>query len=65
MAAVRQARAQEGEAPGAEADSAVDDAEDVQLTRALEVLKSWSYFERLTAANRTRGEPEIQTLAKP
>ena len=55
----------EGEAPGAEADSAVDDAEDVQLTRALEVLKSWSYFERLTAANRTRGEPEIQTLAKP
>jgi len=38
---------------------------DVQLTRALEVLKSWSYFERLSAANRSRETPEVQTLAKP
>ncbi|HKJ23728.1 MAG TPA: S41 family peptidase [Myxococcota bacterium] len=40
-------------------------AEDLQLARALEVLKSWSYFERLSAANRSRSAPEVQTLAKP
>ena len=38
---------------------------DLQLTRALEVLKSWAYFEKLSAANRARGAPEVQTLARP
>lgn len=51
------------EAGGAPAPA--DEAEDLQLTRAIEVLKSWAYFERLSAANRSRGEPPVQTLAKP
>jgi carboxyl-terminal processing protease len=38
---------------------------DLQRNRALEVLKSWRYFERLSAANRSLGGPEVQTLAKP
>jgi len=54
----------EGEAPAADASG--DEAPDVQLTRALEVLKSWAYFERLSAANRARGAaPEVRTLARP
>jgi len=55
------------EAEGAEGAPQADAprSEDLQLTRALEVLKSWSYFERLSAANRSRAVPEVQTLAKP
>jgi carboxyl-terminal processing protease len=55
----------EGETqPSAEAQPSPK-TEDLQLARALEVLKSWSYFERLSAANRSRSVPEVQTLAKP
>jgi carboxyl-terminal processing protease len=47
------------------AESPAAEAQDLQLTRALEVLKSWAYFEKLSAANRARGRPDVQTLAKP
>ena len=36
--------------PDPEEDAAADLASDVQLTRALEVLKSWTYFDRLREA---------------
>jgi carboxyl-terminal processing protease len=55
--------ADEGGEPGAQ--SAPPEPEDLQLTRAVEVLKSWAYFEKLSAANRARGMPDVQTLAKP
>jgi carboxyl-terminal processing protease len=55
----------EGDEPASEAPVPTVREDDLQLTRALEVLKSWSYFERLSAANRQRGAPQVQTLAKP
>jgi carboxyl-terminal processing protease len=48
----------EPEASGDAMASATDDT-DVQLARAMEVLKSWSYFERL----RPEGEPSMQARA--
>jgi carboxyl-terminal processing protease len=50
---------------GAEPEAEAAPAQDVQLARAVEVLKSWSYFERLREANRAFEEPGVQTLAKP
>jgi carboxyl-terminal processing protease len=38
---------------------------DLQLARAVEVLKSWSYFERLREANLQLQQPRVQTLAQP
>lgn len=50
--------------PGAAAAEETE-PEDAQLRRAVEVLKSWRYFERLSAANRARTGPAVQTLARP
>ncbi len=58
--------------PGAEGEAATDEKadaeeaeeeEDLQLTRAVEVLKSWTYFERLREA-RTQ-PPELQAANAP
>jgi carboxyl-terminal processing protease len=47
----------------AEADrEAEGEAPDVQLTRALEVLKSWTYFEELEKLRR-EGDPGVQAVA--
>ncbi len=62
------------DSPGADGEAAPEpaagtapeaEAEDSQLRRAVEVLKSWRYFERLSAANRDRGGPAPQTVARP
>jgi len=52
-------------AEAAQAEAVVPEPVDLQRNRALEVLKSWRYFERLSAANRSLEGPEVQTLAKP
>ena len=39
-------------------------SDDLQLERAVEVLKSWTYFERLNEA-RARGSERLQTAATP
>ncbi len=40
-------------------------ADDVQLTRAVEVLKSWTYFDKLRAAQAERPEPTVSAEVQP
>jgi len=57
---------EEGDGSATAPSAAEEAARDVQLARALEVLKSWSYFERLREANRAfESQPRVQTLAQP
>ncbi len=59
-----------GDSPGAdeaddeEAEAGDPNSEDGQLDRALDVLKSWTYFERLNDA-RVRREEAVRTAATP
>jgi carboxyl-terminal processing protease len=54
----------EPEEGGEPVGAAASDSEDGQLDRALDVLKSWTYFERLNEA-RVRREEAVRTAAKP
>ena len=47
----------------ADAESEVPDAEDVQLARAIEVLKSWTYFERLRGSDATSMQARAEDAA--
>jgi carboxyl-terminal processing protease len=52
-------------APGAPEAEAPAGASDVQLARALEVLKSWAYFERLHPASSASAAPGTASAAAP
>jgi carboxyl-terminal processing protease len=54
------------ELPAAEGEPAAGEEEgDVQLARGLEVLKSWSYFEKLRAPARAKGAGEPSMASAP
>ena len=53
------------DATGAAAPGAPTSASDVQLARALEVLKSWTYFERLHPASGAAAAPGTASVAAP